>query len=503
MAILTLLLGCNGGTSVFEDPELGEYDAEYAVPVFTATYSLGKVLNDLELGTDIAILPDGSIELKYSGEFAGRSAQELFDIITLALVPIEVIDTVQHVDYNIQGTYDIDFVHISSGNINMTFDSNFEEDLDVTVSIPQLMKDGDIFEYQFFVDYVGSTPVITTLVGEPLSGYTLTAQEDTLLTVNYDARLPNGDRVLLDEFVIILTDLEYDYAEGFLGTEEYRIAADTVEISFFNRWIDGSVYFDDPRVRLTALNSFGFPFDGKFIYMDVLTVEDGLLDVQSPFIDGGVEINFPNLDQVGETVETVFDFNKDNSNLREVLGAGPLALYYDIDMIQNPDSASQLRGFMTDSSDIRVRVEVDLPLVGVADHFLVRDTFDFNLEDLSERDIENIEFKFVSENELPLTVISQGYFADSDFQILDSLFETPNTIIQGAPINAEGISTDSVSETFFQTLTEDQVNRIKTAKQLILNTTFVTSSTMETLPVRILSDQEVNLRMGAKFRIKK
>ena len=83
----------------------------------------------------------------------------------------------------------------------------------------------------------------------------------------------------------------------------------------------------------------------------------------------------------------------------------------------NPDSNVNIRGFITDSSYYKVRVDVDLPLYGRSVNFLARDTFGIDFSNFQK--MYKAEFKLVTVNSLPLDVSIQGYFIDKDGAVLD------------------------------------------------------------------------------------
>ena len=114
--ILTIAIfsSCEFSADDLNNLELGEYDAEFAVPLFSASISLDEVLENVQDETTMSIDPDGGIRLQYKGDVLGRSSQDIFDIVA-ALLPIQVSDSVVHETYNIPGSIDIDFINLSSG----------------------------------------------------------------------------------------------------------------------------------------------------------------------------------------------------------------------------------------------------------------------------------------------------------------------------------------------------------------------------------------------------
>jgi len=498
--VIFSFIACKTDPSDLEDLALEDYSAEYAFPIFHAEVSLDEILSNVQDNTTMTIEPDGEINLKYSGDFLGLGSEDIFDIVT-AVVPIAVTDTVVHADYDIPNSIEIDFFNLTQGQIGISYESRHEEDVEVEITIPQLTKDGEVYKWNGTIDYDGSTPVSGGTIGS-VAGYKLTSFGDTLITVRYEAIRESGVRDTLDNFFIVFLNLEYDYAEGFLGSDVYTVAADTIEIDFFKSWANGSVYFEDPKISLTVFNSLGFPINGKFLFLDIKTVNQNVFPLESTFIDEGISINYPKLSEVGETSETVFAFSKENSNIREVLGAGPVEVYYDLEAEPNPDQDTSIRGFITDKSEMRVQVDVELPIHGYADDFVVIDTFDINFKDIELEKAEYAEFKLITENETPLSVKLQLYFVDESLQILDSLLIPEQNIIESAAVNADGISMDKASKTIIQEFYKERLNKIESAKNIFLVSSFSTENHTNEQSVKILAEQAVSVRMGMKLGIK-
>ncbi|MEM8909974.1 MAG: hypothetical protein AAGD05_19145, partial [Bacteroidota bacterium] len=189
-----------------------------------------------------------------------------------------------------------------------------------------------------------------------------------------------------------------------------------------------------------------------------------------------------------------FVFDVDNSNIDVLLGEGPVAIDYDVDASTNPDGDTELRGFVTDSSFYKVSVDVDLPLYGWATDFSVTDTFSLDLSNLER--VDYAEFKLVSENSMPVAIGVQGYFLDEAGQVLDSLFNDAQRIIQGAPVDAEGYSTGIQETVTYADFPKGQYAIIQPAANLVVVATFFTT-TDGAQSVRIQDDQSVQIKLGA------
>ncbi|MCB0638725.1 MAG: hypothetical protein KDC54_18975, partial [Lewinella sp.] len=294
--------------------------------------------------------------------------------------------------------------------------------------------------------------------------------------------------------VLLFQNLAFAYAEGYLGKERYVGGRDTIEIDFFDNWIQGDVWFEDPVITFQFENSFGLPTRSEINVFQILTVEEDVLPLESDFVIDGIDFPYPTLEEMGQVKTSSFIFNKDNSNIREVLGAGPIAVDYDINALTNPDEDPTIRGFITDSSYYRVQVFVDLPLHGSAIDFTVLDTFDLNLDEFTG--VDYAEFKLVADNGMPVAIGVQGYFLDEYGQVLDSLLTTEERIIRGAPVSVDGLPTATEKAVTYRDFSGEAFTRIMPAKKLALTATFYTTTDGQQ-SVKILADQEVRVRLGA------
>ncbi len=499
LALLTTLLlpGCTD----IEELEIGEHNAEYAIPLFTSDLSLDDVISNRVENTELSVDVNGQLTLNYAGSLLRRSANDIFNF-TADFLPIEVTDTVfvvSNEDFEIPGSIDIEFLNLKKGQISFSYTSDIPQDIIVNVEIPQIVKDGVSYTNSFSSNFDGSLPIMGGLIGDNIAGYQIQGG-DTLLTVKYDAILPDGEKVILPSFLVILTQLEYEYAEGFLGNDVYDIGRDTIEIDFFDNWEQGVINFEDPKIKMTAFNSFGFPLDANFFEINVVGIGGERLALVSDAIEEGVGVNFPNISQVGETIRTDFSFNKDNSNLIDILAIGPASVEYELDGEPNPDDNESGRGFMTDSSFIEVQLEVELPLNGYTFGFALRDTFDIDLS--GNENVTAAEFKLITESAIPLGLEVEIAFADENFNILETINpDGDNQLIGAAPVDANGVVNGVTIKETIDSFDATRFARIKNAKKILLRTEFNTTNSDVPQLVKFNASQSVKSRMGLKLQV--
>lgn len=475
--------------------DIANGEAEFAIPLFNANVSFNDLLNSFDEDTFITVDPDGLIRLNYKGSLLSASSSDLFEF--LAIAGFQMQDTVQAFTLDLPGSLEIDYIKLKGGLIGVSFDSNHTQDVAVKLTIPNLVKNGQPFVKTWNVDYTNNTPVSTQGLWS-LADYILTPDMNDLNFV-YEAIKADGTRDTLSNVNIGFLNVEYAYVEGFLGNDIYKVGQDTIEIDFFENWTRGEVFFEDPRLKITVFNSFGFPIDAKIYGVDVFTVNGEILPLESAFIEDGIEIDYARFDEVGATKTTEFDFDKDNSNIEDILGAGPVALRYDMDGEPNPDLNPSVRGFMTDTSELRVQVEVELPIHGRANDFIATDIFDIDFSEYEN--INHAEFKLITENETALDVTTQVYFTDNQGIVLDSLLTPAESVIAAAAVDNDGNVIETEEKTIFIPYTAERFEKIINAEKALVSANFSTYNNGST-SVRVLSDQEVRVRMGVKFGLK-
>lgn len=502
-AFVLLLLGL-AGCNQFADLEgasSARYEAEYAVPLLNTSFSMNDLLDNFEENSVLSVLPDGLLRLQYSGSVLTENADDVFEAINTTLsgiggIPIE--DDREALPFSGPDGLVIDRMDLKEGRLFWKFVNCHDKSITATITFPTVIKDGaPLSVTRTLAADDGEAPCVeleNLLAPVDLAGYSITTENDSIY-VEYYAEDTDGMEIGPAEGTgILIAQLAFSYAEGYLGQINHSSDPDRIEIDFFDNWIRGDVFFEDPVITFNFENSFGIPTRAIVDQFDVISVDGDTLPLESEFVTNGIDFPYPTLDQVGQTQSTDFVFNKDNSNIREILSSGPVAINYDVSADTNPDGDTDIRGFVTDSSYYRVRVDVDLPLYGWAINFSVRDTFDLNLSDLDNADYA--AFKMVTENAMPVAIGVQGYFRDAAGTVLDSLYETPTRVIAGAPVGADGRPTGVQETVTYSDFPVERFKNIKNAAELEVVATFFTT-TDGAQSVQILNDQDVKVRLGA------
>jgi hypothetical protein len=501
--LLLMLLATFSCNKYDKEVGLDDFDAEYAIPLINTSTSLQDILENFDSTTFIRFEENGLIVLNYKGAVNARSSTDLFNVLgDYDLIPIPLTDTFTFIPYNEVNGVDLDYAILKSGNLKWGFQSEHQEPITVTLTMPTMTKNGVPFsDTRTAPAYSGSGSPVTggnLFPGIDVTGYRLETVNDTVYIQYVSIGQVTGNRDTLKACGIILEGLVASYVEGYLGNDLYDLERDTIEIDFFENWTRGDVYFEDPKLTLNVENSFGLPVRSKAEFVNVITIQGDVLGLESEFLDQ-IDVAYPALNEIGQIKYTQFHFNKNNSNIDVLLGSNPIAIDYDVNAVPNPDSLTSIRGFMTDSSYFRVQMEVEIPIYGTATGFEARDTFAINLDNAS--DVTYVEFKVVTENEIALDVALQLYFADAQNVVLDSMFTQAAIIMAAAPVDAGGEPIGTTEKITFSKFEADRLDGIQSAKKLFMKSNFSTSGN-GAQSVKVYKDNEVRVRAGMKLGVK-
>ncbi len=490
LATTLLFISCFDDVSEIEDINRDGYHPEIAIPLAQGRFEFSELIGDDNENTYLTINEDNLVTFVYSGDVTSQSSLNIFDEIQL--LPFTAPDSNNTVPINLMNNIEVDFAFISGGTMNVLSSNEFSEPINVELSLPELSIDGVPFK-RVFGPY---SPSSSILIIQDLAGIRIDLTNNEM-DINIVAILPDGSRrELPDNTAGVLRNMTFSYVEGYWSYEEIPMDQDTIEIEVFETLRRGDMRFEEPVVTVNLKNSFGFPVRSDIKALELYTLDGGTFEVESPYVTDGFDIEYPR--EVGEFAITTFDFNKDNSNLPDVTSVKPLALFYDMYAIANPDRDTTITGFMTDSSEIVVQVVVVLPLKGSAQDFEARDTIDFELPTFdSGAEILNGEFKMIFESTIPVAMDVQAIIVDENNNIIDSLLPE-GLVIEGFDENASANSDPTKTIKFVQFDT-DRYDKWKQGKKIHLVAHF--SSENYPNSVEITPDQFLDLKIGLKAEI--
>jgi hypothetical protein len=368
----------------------------------------------------------------------------------------------------------------------------------VTATIPNLSYQGVPVTRTTTIihDPNRNQPFNQAIIRVPIKDYRM-QMDNNAYTFIYDARKQDGTRIKLDRVLVVYDRLDFKYFEAYFSKSSYDISRDTIDIDIYDRILPGKLFFEAPKVVIRVSNQFGFPVKTLIDVFRLQGKDGNYLDFQSPFVTEGIEVGYPRLNEVGESVVTEFVFDTSNSNIREIFNSQPIALDYKFSAVANEDEDPNRIGFLHADGEFLVNVNVDLPVHGRASDFLASSDFDIALGDLDG--VEKISFKWVSQNRMPVELATQVYFIDEQGATVDSLFEGSKLIIEAAPIDENDRIIQTIENIRIVEVSDARLDNIKRATKARLDMRISTFQD-DLRSVRIKNDQEITVKLGTIFQ---
>jgi hypothetical protein len=493
--LLTILFACN--KSDFQNPELADHSAEFAFPLFSTSFNLEdlmfKVLNDTLSGDTLFINPDNTMTLYYTGDVAEKPSTDIFKFLEAGLFPL--VDSINGAPIQAPAGVTISKARLSSGTMYFTIVSNTTSDtLRGYFYVPQMTKPGgELFKIEFV-----APPGQGFATSRDMAGLELNSGSNSL-NFNYRAYNESGTQVIIPGPVVVaFNNLKFSFVQGYWGYSVYPLTRDTIEIDINQTDLDGSVTVKNPRITMRISNSWGFPTRGVIKYMSFVGQNGEELKLETTaFTNDWVDFNYPSIvnNEVGQTKYTEIYLDENNSNIAEIFNAQPTRLIYEVEGVSNANQDPSIIGFLTDSSNLKLNMQVELLLEGTANNF-------GGYDDVDTTKIEAVEFKLVTENGAPITTDLQLFFLDENDNRIDSLFkEGPQPVLRAAPIGAGGISSGATRTENFIPMTTARFDRIRRSKRAFLQTYFTTAEN-GTVPVKLLATDQMLIKMGIKVKTK-
>lgn len=397
---------------------------------------------DFRGGTNVLIDTAASLEVNIS--VSALQAEE-----ARAVFPTQTLDSANSsLTYSFTGELqDVQLKKavVSKGLLIADVISTFEDTLMFSYTLPGVQKNGRSPNIvQKLLPAQGNTPSTWRKIFD-LSGYVMDLSEggtsyNTLLQQNVIKLLSSGKRITLDNsdsvrLEISLQGVQADYLEGYLGKGTERFT-NSRNLNAFNTLgsIDGFV-LENPQARLMFENSMGLKFDALLRSLVFSNTQKGRsLSFAGTLTQGSIAINGAQLPDTNRAVVTVLNFDRTNSNLKELVNLLPNRIAYDISAAYNEGVIPGAKdNFITSASRLRAILEVEAPLEGSLENLIVRDTSQIDFSDLLIDNIQSSTLKLYIENRSPLQLTLTARVLDANQRVLTTL--TENSRVEAGTLN--------------------------------------------------------------------
>lgn len=484
-----------------DELQLGLSDEEYslAIPLVNTRITVGKLAEQSKGNASIKIDADGKAYVLYNGEVLRKSAAAIFPPFP-GLIAYNIPDTLSTIQLQFNNTYQIKKAIFQDTKIQFYFQHSFPQDVKITMRILELTKNGKTFEQTYIVPYNQELPVKKLTDPVSVDGYTLLSQNNTL-TFQYTATLPDGSRIRLDQAQMSYDVIKFSYIDGYLGYHVFAVDGDIIDVGLFNPWLSGSFDFQNPKITLSVENAFGLPVRSRINKMELTSITGKQVKLESPFVTTGIDFAYPAFSELGQIKTTYFDFNRDNSNIREIFNEKTKTIAYDISALVNPERDTTIKGFITEDSYFVVRVAVEVPMHASANQVVITDTLDIDLS--AQDEVISAEFKALTTNDFPADLTVQAFFLDADGKILDPLFTENGYVLPAAQIGPDGKTLPGKENTLVVTMDQQRYEKIKRSRRVAILGTINTTGSERKEPVWIYQDDGLAVKLGVKFGYRK
>ncbi len=498
LAICIFFASCKNFEDFNEIEEI-ELNGEYAIPLINSSASLQDILDETGQQNDLSglvIEDDGSMKVTYQNEAITQHMSDFFDEIPS--FPLVIPFNSNQIPFDIFENVEVKQFNLKAGTLSFDLESNYEENINVLITIPNLVKDGIAFNVTQTIEYNGNAPATASIPPIDLAGYAFNLPNGEL-EVYYQANNNSGDNLPINPIMGMAEGWDYEYMEGIWEKDTISLANDTLDIDIFENWVDGNISFADPSLSIMIENSFGFPTMAQIETLKVITGSGEEMILESSLFDTPLYLEYPALNEPNTMKQTVLTFNSTNSNIADVLNSKPTQVIYSITAVINPAENAIVNGFMTDQSTMSIALETELPIHGSASGFEIEEPLESDLSDLDN--IEWAEFKIITDNGLPVDLGIQLYFTNDEGEKIDSLYNGYERLTESAAVNNTGDVVNATQKVTLVEVSAERMENIKQSNNLMVGVTFSTVDGGNT-PVKILTSHQLDVKVGMKVGVK-
>ena len=534
------LAACTDDFDKLNDPKLATIEAEWALPVLDTRLTAREMVDLQENEEQLLVYPDGRLYYFYEDSVQSALARDIIEL------PAQ---TSPDIPFNFGNPTNNPVVRETQ--ISLFFEGVQPKRVDLRRGLLEVGFRSSI-----------NTPYTLDIVfpsSETISGTPFTTRIDIPAAENGAVRVENqivmpptslfferpfGQVVLLPIRLIAVFDdpsqvgampmtanfrlsqMEYSFIQGLFGSIELiDPSLKEVPITLFDRNIRREdVRFEDPRVRFTISNGFGFPAFTATSFLGARS-ENGTTRLLGPGVSALNPLRMPAATIIGSGVapetepgrtvrliDATNTLNNGVNGIKDVLGDIPQEVVYD-----TRASISSGRGFVRDSSRLKVNVGLEIPLDGSVKRLVFRDTIGLEIPD--DRDEPGVEGKsakvrFIVNNGFPVEAGVQVFFKNDRYQTVDTLFRagdegfprSPNTggiLVGAASVNANGrVTADGANETSAViTLDRERYERLRDRATVAITEVFMQTQDSEfEQPVVVEDDHQIRLRLGLRAK---
>lgn len=508
------LLGCNAEDINFDNVKGPNLSGTFGFPLGEVKYTMRELIDNIG-GDDLNLEEDSLtsvLTIFYRDTIAYSTPDDLVvisDIVDGGSIPVPAvtgpttpnfeISDILSVAYNPQNEEKLDSIYYASGTLEATVTSSFNGTLSYTLTFENtrnIATDSPIVLSGTVIGEASNTQTqdltnhITRLTDASSNEFSV----GFMGTISLDASqsTETTDSVRID---FAYRNQTFSAVFGKFGRDTLAVGNQEIDLGFFNDIGDQGIEFGNPKMRFVIRNTFGVNMG-----MDLSGVagDDGE-GGSAVSLSGNIVSNPPLINgatELGTTVESIFEINKENSNLDDLLASSPTRLLFNVSGLTNPRNRDVLgSNFIEPNSRIDAYIEMEIPMDLKVDGLEQTDTISLG-NGLNISDIDSAFLRIHTLNELP-------FAASLTMEIQDStnttIYTIPNTVVLEAPfVNTSGFVTDPSGETADIPFSKEGIEALGSGTHIVMKVTLNTpqSLTSRDIFVKLLADYSIEIKVG-------
>lgn len=494
-----------------------------ATPVAFAYLNLRDLVQDYD-STELFIEDQtGLLFLMYESRIASVNAANLINIPNQNFtenIPIPNLSsignsfstTVNNVqDFVVNNNERIDSLIFKSCDLSISVTSAYNQNGYVKITFPSIKRNGQTYIINVPFNATSNTTKDDTLGTYHISltsgvpSYNKLPYTIELSINNSSAPINNTDNLSVN---FDFSNIQFGAAFGFLGKNNLSVPLDTVILDMFDNVLAGLVTAEDPKLNIYIHNSFGMEVQVMINNLTALSqITNSTYNLTLPSFYTPLLVSGPGLNQVGQSVTSTISIDKTNSNIQNVMSYFPYYIFYSADAQTNPNSdmnPNLQSNFVLDTSRIDIDMEVIMPLWGRAKYLILQDTVSMDVSSFFNdlRPIDWVLFRTNITNGFPTEVGVQGYFTDSLYNVVDSLFERETEFISSGILNSDGKVIQPVLRTTDILFPRNRIRKLENVKYVLFRGyASTTNSAQETVKIYSSYGIDVQMALQAQFSI--
>lgn len=517
-----LISACTEDYFEFDKIKTSEWRPLLALPLVNSSLTIEDILKNEDSAGIITTNPttqvleiiyDGKVVSTLGGEKVSLDDQTNNTALTSITVPPGPPTTVTFnylIDYGSTGGLEIDSLDLKNGDFVVTLESDYQHNVAVVADFPGIIDpNGTALQMNFNLPPSnGISPSVRSRIAN-LQGYKIDMTNGGTafnkipvnLTITFTPVAGNpsspSDQLNIQS---LIRNIDFKHFYGYLGQDNLDLDQDTIPINLFRNFETGTFFLADPYMEVTINNSYGMPIDLEFEELKSRNPKASPQEINIQLPNNPIRLAAPA--SPGNISRTQIKLDKNNSNIPQIVSSLLKEIAYDAVARPNPDGRVGPRNYVSDTSSIGLEVYLRMPFSGFASAFIMQDTIDFEFD--NSDDIENGSVRTRVVNQFPLEGKLQLFFADKNYNIIDSLYSGgEQVVIPGAPINSNGISTSSASANTDTEINNSRLKKLKDSKFAIIKANLETTNGSNTPPdtVKFLPSYRLDIAIGLKASI--